>query len=113
MTRAVLLLIGTLLVAGCAGALGGDRLTLEQQLALACDQYATALDRAVPFKPVMTPRQVEIIDGAVSVIEPACVTGLEGTSDQTALELLRLVNLRLGEMIAVYYSVNPNDRTKL
>lgn len=101
-----LVLILPLLLLGCFGTTQTKYpVTPEKGLVLTCSDYAVALERLVPFKQQMTVAQVEIVDGAVAIIEPVCAQIDALPPDADYVGLLRRVNQELGKIIAVQNEV--------
>ena len=69
-TKAVFPLIAVAFLAACAG----TTLTADKGMAIGCEAYVGGLRSVTPLKPQMTLGQVAIVDKAIGVAGPACLT---------------------------------------
>ena len=63
------ILLGALLLGACAGTPGTRA---DVALAIACDTYATALDRLTAREAPLSPETIARVDAANKAVRPAC-----------------------------------------
>ena len=99
MKSLVFALMALFLVSGCAGVFDDPAMDAEASLAIACNEYALAIESAVPFAATMNEDQKSAFRTTMMVVGPICLGGLTSDANFDFEGALAQVNAMLAKML--------------